>query len=77
MHVPQQATKAPRPSRARASVAGGVGLRSGWLTETAFSPAAAVTCGARRLGAALRAKPQHQITFAAKNLLNTNSGAVI
>jgi hypothetical protein len=34
-------------------------------------------CGARRLGAALRFKPHHQITFAAKNLLNTNSRAVI
>jgi hypothetical protein len=29
------------------------------------------------LGAALRFKPHHQITFAAKNLLNTNSRAVI
>jgi len=38
---------------------------------------AAVTCGARRLGAALRFKPHHQITFAAKNLLNTNSRPVI
>jgi hypothetical protein len=41
-----------------------------------FSPAA-VTCGARRLGAALRFKPHHQIAFAAKNLLSTNSRAVI
>jgi hypothetical protein len=38
---------------------------------------AVITCGARRLGAALRFKPHHQITFAAKNLLNTNSRAVI
>jgi len=38
---------------------------------------AAVTCGARRLGAALRFKPHHLITFAAKNLLNTNSRAVM
>jgi len=29
------------------------------------------------VGAALRFKPHHQITFAAKNLLNTNSRAVI
>ena len=39
----------------------------GVVTEAAvFSPAAAVTCGARRLGAALRFEPQHQITFVAK-----------
>jgi hypothetical protein len=41
------------------------------------SSVTAVTCGARQLGAALRFKPHHQITFAAKNLLNTNSRAVI
>jgi hypothetical protein len=44
-----------------------------WKTATE----AAVTCGAQRLGAALRFKPHHQITFAANNLLNTNSRAVI
>jgi hypothetical protein len=41
---------------------------------------AAKTAGSkalRRLGAVLRFKPHHQITFAAENLLNTNSRAVI
>jgi hypothetical protein len=52
------------PMRSKAAV---------WKTGTE----AAVTCGARRLGAALRSKLNHQITFTAKNLLNTDSRAVI